>query len=837
MDEQSEVRQSLKRRFAEFLEKEFDHDVTYARRIDKLFDPKQQTFARRLIVEEHHLREYDESLLRHLLDKPSEAFPAFEDAIKEYAKASNAELAKQLQQNDEIHVGLKGNFGRNEVSPRELSSSFLGKTVSLFGIVTKCSLVRPKVVKSVHYCEVTKSFMAREYRDVTASSGLPTGSAYPQRDDNNNLLTTEYGLCRYRDSQMISIQELPETAPPGQLPHSAEVILENDLVDKCKPGDRISVVGVYKAFAGKSSGTTSGVFKAVLVGCSVQKLSKTSQKQNTQEEVAQMRTILKRPDALDLMARSLAPSIYGHNLIKKGLLLMLVGGLEKNLDNGTHLRGDINVLLVGDPGVAKSQLLRAVMSISNHAISTTGRGSTGVGLTAAVTTDNDTGEKRLEAGAMVLADRGIVCIDEFDKMSDQDRVAIHEVMEQQTVTIAKAGIHTTLNARCSVLAAANPLYGSYDRKSTVTRNVNLPDSLLSRFDMLFVVLDQMNDARDKQVALHVLRQHRYRAPGEDGKGATLQETIHDRRLSVDSQDGGDKVFMKMDTRLANGDEAGQQYLAPDFLRKTILFCRKKYLANNEDADEEVNSMDVEDDKPRFALAITQDSMTAIQEYYTALRSESAGQRALPVTARTLESIIRISSASAKLRLSQLIEPTDVEVAKEILDHVLRKEQDIIEEEPNTPPQEEEERYEKARKKGARSGARSRDQTTAAQEVPADNTDAMETDDAGPPSRVAPTVPEAQRTPPVVPPSTRVITKLSKEQEAVVIQTIGEMTEGFERRTLLDLKQYLHVNKGLDVAEGTLTEVLQFVSDNYDKPQQGRFLPQVFYDGEAFNNVS
>jgi DNA replication licensing factor MCM3 len=479
-------------------------------------------------------------------------------------------------------------------------------------------------------------------------------------------LVTEYGYCIYRDHQTISIQEMPERAPAGQLPRSVDVILDDDLVDRVKPGDRIQLVGIYRSLGNRNAGSGSSTFRTLILANNVILLSSKSgggiaQVSITDTDIRNINKVAKTKRVFDLLSQSLAPSIYGHDYIKKAILLLLLGGQEKNLENGTHLRGDINILMVGDPSTAKSQLLRFVLNTAPLAIATTGRGSSGVGLTAAVTSDKETGERRLEAGAMVLADRGVVCIDEFDKMSDVDRVAIHEVMEQQTVTIAKAGIHTSLNARCSVIAAANPIFGQYDIHKDPHRNIALPDSLLSRFDLLFVVTDDIEDARDRMISEHVLRMHRYRQAGtEEGApvredGAQLLGVGLD--LEVDANRPTD-VYEKFNPMLHSGVTvtigrgSNKNVLSIPFIKKYIQYAKRE--------------------KP----ILTKGAADHIVAAYSALRNDeldSGTRRTSPITARTLETLIRLSTAHAKSRLSKRVEQKDAEIAEQILRFALFKE--------------------------------------------------------------------------------------------------------------------------------------------------------------------
>ncbi|RYO95505.1 hypothetical protein DL762_000067 [Monosporascus cannonballus] len=655
----------------EFLDPHDQHARSYRPDIILMLKKNQ----RRLVVNLDHVRDHNPELADGLLFDPFDYTLAFNHALKEIVKTVPEARPDQTDPDVLYYCAWAGSFGLNSCNPRTLSSNHLNHMVSIEGIVTRCSLIRPKVVKSVHYNEKKNIFHFREYRDQTMTNGVTTSSVYPQEDDEGNPLLTEYGFCTYRDHQTISIQEMPERAPAGQLPRGVDVILDDDLVDRVKPGDRVQLVGIFRTLGNRNTNHNSALFKTVILANNVVLLSSKGSggiatASLTDTDVRNINKIAKKKNLFELLSQSLAPSIFGHDYIKKAILLMLLGGMEKNLENGTHLRGDINILMVGDPSTAKSQLLRFVLNTAPLAIATTGRGSSGVGLTAAVTSDKETGERRLEAGAMVMADRGVVCIDEFDKMSDIDRVAIHEVMEQQTVTIAKAGIHTSLNARCSVIAAANPIFGQYDTHKDPHKNIALPDSLLSRFDLLFVVTDDIEDTRDRQVSEHVLRMHRYRQPGAD-EGAPVRENTQQQALGVALQSQGDaqkptEVYEKYDSMLhagvtltsGRGANKRHEVLSIPFMKKYIQYA-----------------------KTRIKPVLTQEASDRIADIYVGLRNdemEGNQRRTSPLTVRTLETLIRLATAHAKSRLSKRVEERDALAAEAILRFALFKE--VVEDE-------------------------------------------------------------------------------------------------------------------------------------------------------------
>nr|XP_057928171.1 DNA replication licensing factor MCM3 [Doryrhamphus excisus] len=632
------------RDYLDFLDDDHDQGIYQSKVRDMIGENKS-----RLVVNINDLRRKNETRAAKLMSNAFEELMAFQMALKDLVATVDATYAKQYE---EFNIGLEGSFGSKHVSPRTLTSRLLGSMVCVEGIITKCSLVRPKVVRSVHFCPATNKTMERKYTDMTSLDAFPSSAIYPTKDEENNPLETEFGLSVYKDHQTITVQEMPEKAPAGQLPRSVDIILDNDLVDVVKPGDRVQVVGTYRCLPGKKGGFTSGTFRTIMIACHVKQMSKEVSPSFSADDISKIRSFSRsRHNVFDQLSRSLAPSIHGHEYIKKAILCMLLGGVEKVLENGSRIRGDINILLIGDPSVAKSQLLRYVLHTAPRAIPTTGRGSSGVGLTAAVTTDQETGERRLEAGAMVLADRGVVCIDEFDKMSDMDRTAIHEVMEQGRVTIAKAGIHARLNARCSVLAAANPVYGRYDQYKTPMENIGLQDSLLSRFDLLFIVLDQMDPEQDREISDHVLRMHRYRDPREqEGEAMALGGSVDilatDDPDVVAKEDEELQVYEKHNNLLHGSKKKREKIVSKEFMRKYIHIAKG------------------------VTPVLTEEAANHIAEEYSRLRSqEQLGAdiaRTSPVTARTLETMIRLSTAHAKARMSKAVELEDSEVAVELV---------------------------------------------------------------------------------------------------------------------------------------------------------------------------
>ncbi|KAG8124494.1 putative DNA helicase protein [Naja naja] len=668
----AELREA-QRDYLDFLDDEEDQGIYQSKVRDMINDNEH-----RLIVNINDLRRKNEKRASRLLNSAFEELLAFQRALKDFVASVDATYSKQYE---DFYIGLEGSFGSKHVTPRTLTSQFLSCIVCVEG-----SLVRPKVVRSVHYCPATKKTIERRYTDLTSLEAFPSSAVYPTKDEENNPLETEFGLSAYKDHQTITIQEMPEKAPAGQLPRSVDIILDDDLVDKVKPGDRVQIIGTFRCLPSKKGGYTSGTFRTILIACQVKQMSKEVQPEYSSKDVSKIKKFSKQhsKDVFEQLSKSLAPSIHGHEYIKKAILCMLLGGVEKVLENGSRLRGDINILL-----------------IAPRAIPTTGRGSSGVGLTAAVTTDQETGERCLEAGAMVLADRGVVCIDEFDKMSDIDRTAIHEVMEQGRVTIAKAGIQAQLNARCSVLAAANPVYGRYDQYKTPMDNIGLQDSLLSRFDLLFIVLDQMDPEQDREISDHVLRMHRYRAAGEqDGDAMPLGSAVEllatEDPSFTEEEDQELQVYERHDDLLHGPRRRKEKIVSMEFMRKYIHFAKML--------------------KP----VLTEEAAALIAQEYSSLRSQeqitSDNARTSPITARTLETLIRLSTAHAKARMSKIIEKQDAKAAVELVQFayfkkVLEKEkkrkkqteEDPEEETDGEMSQEREERQKKRRKKSPTEG--------------------------------------------------------------------------------------------------------------------------------------
>jgi DNA replication licensing factor MCM5 len=418
--------------------------------------------------------------------------------------------------------------------------------------------------------------------------------------------------CQFIDQQIIKLQEAPDQVPVGELPRHILISADRYLTNRVVPGSRCTVMGVFSIYQAQKGKKDSAVairnpyLRAVGIQTDIDHTAKGTS-MFTEEEQQEFEELSRDPKIYEKFAECIAPSIYGNADIKKAIACLLMGGSKKILPDGMKLRGDINVLLLGDPGTAKSQLLKFVEKVSPIAIYTSGKGSSAAGLTASVQRDTQTREFYLEGGAMVLADGGVVCIDEFDKMRDEDRVAIHEAMEQQTISIAKAGITTILNARTSVLAAANPIFGRYDDLKSPGENIDFQTTILSRFDMIFIVRDEHDRGRDERIAKHVMG-------------------IHMGNQGVEEQIESEIPVEKM--------------------KRYISFCKSRCA-------------------PRLSPAAAEklsSHFVSIRNRVHASEMTSKARSSIPITVRQLEAIIRITESLAKLRLMPVADESHVDEA-------------------------------------------------------------------------------------------------------------------------------------------------------------------------------
>ena len=445
----------------------------------------------------------------HFNKDPDQILDAFSRAIKEILKERFPDYAEKIKHDIRARIA---NFPVQR-SLRQINSEIITKMTSVSGMIVRSSEVKPLAK------EVTYKCLDKHISKFTLLDGMSLNASVKCQTPNckHTSLAIIPEASRFIDFQILRLQELPEDLPPGQLPHYVNVSIKQDLVDYARPGDRIVLTGIVRIEQERISGVSkseSALYRLRMDGNNVEFIGgkgikssrRTEREEISPDEEKLVKSLAKNPDIYDRLIASFAPHIKGHALFKEAILLLIVGSTQRVLTDGTKIRGDINVFLVGDPGTAKSEMLKFCARIAPRGLYTSGRGSTAAGLTAAVVKDAS-GIFMLEAGAVVLGDQGLVCIDEFDKMRPEDRSALHEVMEQQSASIAKGGIVATLNARTSILAAANPMFGKYDIFKNIYENVNLPIPLLTRFDLVFIVRDIPSQEKDRNIAQHIISQH------------------------------------------------------------------------------------------------------------------------------------------------------------------------------------------------------------------------------------------------------------------------------------------------------------------------------------------
>lgn len=598
---------------------EFFTDPKYRHRITEIADiyPEQKS----LEINFSEIEAFDFELAEYFLNRSYKAT---------YIAERNIEKLTPPEKKVAIHLRVKNLPKDSKIEIRDLRSKHLGKFIAVEGLVRKATEVRPKMVDAKFECMRCGAIVKEPQDGLIFKEPLEcykeqNGCARTAASTKFKLLNE---LSTYVDTQKIELQESPEGLRGGAQPQRLVAYTEDDLTGRISPGDRIIINGSLRSAQKKSYPVRSTLFEIFLDINSVEleehEFEEVPISTEDEQKIVEMS---KDPDIYRKITASISPTIYGMTVEKEALALQLFGGVPKIMPDGTHIRGDIHIFLVGDPGTAKSQLLRYISELAPRGIYASGKASSAAGLTAAAVRD-EFGEGRwtLEAGALVLADKGVAAVDELDKMSPQDRSSMHEAMEQQRISIAKAGITATLQSRCAVLGAANPKYGRFDTTQYLAQQINIPVALLSRFDLIFTITDVPDSEKDLLIAEHILKSH------------TL---------------GGIERHRK-----ETGEELGEEeevpsytepYLDRDFFRKYVAYAKRVF------------------------PVMTKEASTALRDYYTSIRRQGEPEgSSVPITARQLEAFVRLSEASARIRLSDMVTEDDARRAIRIVEYYLKK---------------------------------------------------------------------------------------------------------------------------------------------------------------------
>jgi replicative DNA helicase Mcm len=546
-----------------------------------------------LVIEFDSLLNFDMDLTKVLIGSPADFIDTADKILTDITKLPGMRLrVKSLDKSIPI---------------RKIRAENVGNFIQVDGLLKRVGEVKPELKEAVFKClrcgeENRVPQIDEVYREPLACENPNCGKRGPFK------LVIENS--EFRDWQSLMLQERPEELRGGQIPRLIDAIVRDDFVDKAVPGNRVIMTGTLRVFQERQQRERKTTFRKVLFVSHIEVLQKgVEEAELSPEDEEKVKGLAKDPWVKNLVIQSIAPSIYGYDPIKEAIALQLFGCNAVDLPDGTRIRGDTHILLTGDPGVAKSAILKWVASISPRGLYTSGKKATGAGLTAAAVRDELGGGWALEAGVLVIADGGLACVDEFDKMSDEDSGAILESMEQQTISVAKAGIIATLNTRTAILAASNPAFGRFDRNRPLAEQLNVPPVLLSRFDLIFVMKDEPHAETDRTVARHILQLH--------------SDAARVVKPPIDSET----------------------------LRKMIIYARK-YI------------------DPQFK---DKEVLKAIEDFFVKWRSTAEGGASpIPITPRQLEALVRLSKANARMRLSKEVTIEDANRAIDLVKRSLHE---------------------------------------------------------------------------------------------------------------------------------------------------------------------